>query len=145
MRCWASQTLRSLRRSSSVAPPQIPASWLVARANSRHSSLTVHAPQILRAVSICSTAGPLLPIGKNTSGSESRHAERVRHALTSQSCVRTQVNATLHSPSECSGGMSVYERPRASLEALESETNFVRPRAQGADQEFHVCCESLAW
>ena len=30
-----------------------------------------------RAVSICSSAGPLLPIGKNTSGSESRQAERV--------------------------------------------------------------------
>ena len=36
-RCWATQPLRSLRRSSSVVPPQMPASWFVARANSRHS------------------------------------------------------------------------------------------------------------
>ena len=34
-RCRASQALRSLRRSSSEVPPQMPDSWLVARANSR--------------------------------------------------------------------------------------------------------------
>src|SRR3954468_18291259 len=139
MRCLASQDLRSFRRSSSVLPPQMPASWLVARANSRHSSFTVQAPQMRRAVSICSTAGPLLPMGKNTSGSESRQAERVRHALTSQSCVRTQVSATLHSPVRDSwlsqGGMSECGLPRANLGALETETNFARRAAQGADQE----------
>ena len=81
MRCLASQALRSLRRSSSVVPPQTPASWLVARANSRHSSLTGQAVQIRRAVSIWSRAGPVVPMGKKTSGSESRQAERVRHAL----------------------------------------------------------------
>ena len=61
--------------------------------------VTVHAVQIRRAVSICSSAGPVLPIGKNTSGSVSRHAERLRHASTSQSWVRIQVSATLRSPS----------------------------------------------
>ena len=71
----ATQALRSLRRSSSVVPPQMPASWLVASANSRHSSVTWQAVQIRRAVSICSSAGPVVPMGKKTSGSESRHAE----------------------------------------------------------------------
>ena len=84
-RCLASQTLRSLRRSSSVVPPQMPASWLVASANSMHSSRTGQAAQMRRAVSICSSAGPLLPMGKKTSGSESRQAERSRHSATSQS------------------------------------------------------------
>ena len=78
---WRASALRSLRRSSSVVPPQMPASWLVARANSRHSSFTAQAVQMRRAVSICSSAGPVLPMGKKTSGSESRQAERVRHAL----------------------------------------------------------------
>src|SRR6188768_3425885 len=123
----------------------MPASWLVARANSRHSSLTVHAPQIRRAVSICSTAGPLLPMGKNTSGSESRQAERVRHALTSQSCVRTQVSATLRSPIHESGDMSAFNVPGPNLEALEPETNFVRPHAQGADQEFRASRHCVTW
>ena len=39
---WRVQPLRSRRRSSSVRPPQTPASWLVARANSRHSPVTGH-------------------------------------------------------------------------------------------------------
>ena len=135
-RCLASQALRSLRRSSSVVPPQIPASWLVASANSRHSSFTAQAVQMRRAVSICSRAGPLLPMGKKTSGSESRQAERVRHALTSQSCVRTQVSAT-HS----SGRSRLVDRRSGvlgqNLEALQ-ETRLLSlgGAAQGADQEF---------
>src|SRR3954464_1801548 len=122
MRCLASQALRSFRRSSSVLPPQIPASWLVASANSRHSSLTAQALQMRRAVSICSTAGPLLPIGKKTSGSESRQAERVRHALTSQSCVRTQVSANAFPRFDDSVELSELRVPGRYLEALEFET-----------------------
>ena len=38
----ASHALRSLRRSSSEVPPQMPDSWLVARANSRHGSTASH-------------------------------------------------------------------------------------------------------
>src|SRR6185436_20137942 len=74
--------------------PQMPASWLVARANSRQSCATVQAVQIRRAVSICSRAVPVIPMGKNTSGSESRHAERVRQDSRSHSWVRIQVRAT---------------------------------------------------
>src|SRR5919106_4076888 len=46
------------------------------------------------AVSICSSAMPVLPMGKKTSGSESRHAERARHVFASQSWVLIQVRAT---------------------------------------------------
>ena len=43
LRSWSAvQPLRSRRRSSSVRPPQTPASWLVASANSRHSPVTGH-------------------------------------------------------------------------------------------------------
>ena len=65
----ASQALRSLRRSSSEVPPQIPDSWLVARANSRHGSLASQAWQTRLAASICSMAGPVVPTGKKRSGS----------------------------------------------------------------------------
>src|SRR5205085_2721244 len=59
--------------------------------------------------------------------------------LTSQSCVRTQVSATLRSPSSLNQAVCPdSSRPRADLEGLETETNFVRRPAQGPDQEFRV-------
>ncbi len=94
-RCSATQALRSLRRSSSVVPPQIPASWLVARANSRHSRATWQAVQMRRAVSICSSGVAGDPdreehVGVGVpAGGAAAPARRV-----SQSCVRIQVSAT---------------------------------------------------
>jgi hypothetical protein len=64
---------RIRRRSSSDVAPHTPDSWLVARANSRHSSLASHNRHTILAASIWSSAGPVVPIGKNRSGSVSRH------------------------------------------------------------------------
>ena len=57
-RCRASQALRSLRRSSSEVPPQMPDSWLVARANSRQDCWASHCRAHRLGRSICSIAGP---------------------------------------------------------------------------------------
>ena len=65
---------RMTRRSSSDSPPQIPESWLVSRANSRHSARTSHSPHTCLAFSSWSRAMPVVPIGKNSSGSVSRHS-----------------------------------------------------------------------
>jgi hypothetical protein len=86
---------RALRRSSSDMPPQIPDSWLVNTANSRHLSVTAQALQITLAAWICSRAEPVVPTGKNRSASELRHAARALQAPPSQSCVRSQVKATV--------------------------------------------------
>ena len=64
----------SSRRSSSVRPPQTPASWPDSRADSRQSARTGHRPQTRFAASTCSSEGPVVPIGKNSSGSSSRQA-----------------------------------------------------------------------
>src|SRR5487761_1963740 len=46
-RRWrASQAFRNLRRSSSAVPPHTPDSWLVARANSKHSVIDSQMRQI---------------------------------------------------------------------------------------------------
>jgi len=81
----ASQDLRSLRRSSSDVAPQTPASWLVARANSRHSSRASHARHTTLAASIWSRARPVVPTGKNRSGSVSRQDAFWRQSSTSHS------------------------------------------------------------
>ena len=82
-RRWrATYCLRSWRRSSSEVPPHTPESWLVARAYSRHGAWASHCRQTALAFSICSMAGPVVPTGKNRSGSVSRHARHraSRHA-----------------------------------------------------------------
>src|SRR6202035_4229386 len=56
------------RRSSSLMPPQTPASWPLSIAQRRQSSSTLHRRQTCLASSICRSAGPLFPIGKNSSG-----------------------------------------------------------------------------
>ena len=95
-RRWrASQALRSLRRSSSSVPPQTPASWLVARANSRQAACTSHCRHTALAAAICSMAGPVLPTGKNRSGSVSRQAAWSRQSSVSHSKGRLQVSATV--------------------------------------------------
>ena len=93
-RCLASQSLRSFRLSSSVVPPQMPDSWFVARANSRQLSRASQVAHTAFARMICSTAGPVLPTGKNKSGSVSRHAARPRQSSISHSMLRVQVRAT---------------------------------------------------
>jgi two-component sensor histidine kinase len=75
----------SARRSSSLMPPQTPASWPESMAQRRHSSSTVHRWQTCLASSICRSAGPLFPIGKNSSGSTSRQAAMWRQSMVSPS------------------------------------------------------------
>ena len=81
----ANHALRSLRRSSSDVAPQTPASWLVARANSRHSSRASHARHTILAASIWSMADPVVPTGKKRSGSVSRQDAFCRQSSTSHS------------------------------------------------------------
>ena len=107
-RLRASQALRIRRRSSSDVAPQTPDSWFVARANSRHSSLASHCRHTILAASIWSRAGPVVPIGKNRSGSVSRHDARVRQSSRSQSWERLQVRATTPPPCDL-----LHKRPRA--------------------------------
>ena len=62
-------------RSSLVVPPQIPCG-IVRRAYDKQFSPTAQRPQIAFAELICSTAAPVMAIGKNSSGSAPRHAPR---------------------------------------------------------------------
>jgi anti-sigma regulatory factor (Ser/Thr protein kinase) len=71
----------SARRSSSLRPPQTPASWPLSMAQRRQSSSTPHRRQTCLASSICTSAGPLFPIGKNSSGSASRQAAMLRQSM----------------------------------------------------------------
>ena len=64
----------SARRSSSLIPPHTPASCPLSMAQCRHSSITGQRRHTCLASSIWSSAGPLFPIGKNSSGSTSRQA-----------------------------------------------------------------------
>jgi two-component sensor histidine kinase len=69
------------RRSSSLRAPQTPASWPDSSAHRRQGSATGHRLQTALASSICNRAGPVLPIGKNSSGSSSRQAARWRQSM----------------------------------------------------------------
>ena len=95
----ASHAFRSLRRSSSDVPPHTPDSWLVARAKSRHGSSASQPRQTRLAASIWSMAGPVVPMGKNRSGSVFLQAARSRQSSSSHSTVRFQTRATLLPPS----------------------------------------------
>ena len=69
------------RRSSSERPPQTPASWPVSRAHLRQVSMTGQVRHTAFASSICRMAGPVFPMGKNSSGSASRQAARSRQSM----------------------------------------------------------------
>src|SRR5581483_7085104 len=62
LRAWRA----SVRRSSSVVPPQIPNSCRVLRAKSKHSGCTGQVAQIVLAHSMSGTAAPVVPSGKNS-------------------------------------------------------------------------------
>ena len=64
------------------------------RARTRGTRRSRGTPRRLRAASIWSSATPVVPMGKKSSGFVSRHGERSRHACASQSWVRIQVSAT---------------------------------------------------
>ena len=78
----------SARRSSSLRPPQTPWSCPASRAHARHCSRTSQRRHTCLASSIWRMAGPVLPIGKNSSGSSSRHAERWRQSMAGVSFFR---------------------------------------------------------
>lgn len=79
-RARALRRLRA-RRSSSDRPPHTPASWPVSRAQRKQVSSTSQRRHTAFASSICSNAGPVFPIGKNSSGSSSRHTARCRQSM----------------------------------------------------------------
>ena len=71
----------SARRSSSLSPPHTPESWPVSKAHRKQSSTTGQRRQTALASSIWTKAGPVLPIGKNNSGSSSRQAASWRQSM----------------------------------------------------------------
>ena len=78
----------SARRSSSLIPPQTPASCPDSIAQRRHSSITEQRWHTCLASSIWSSAGPLFPMGKNSSGSTSRQAASWRQSMMSTPSLR---------------------------------------------------------
>ena len=84
--CYPARRARALRRfrerrSSSESPPQTPASCPDSRAHFKHVSITSQRRHTALACSICRIAGPVLPIGKKSSGSSSRQAARSRQSM----------------------------------------------------------------
>jgi hypothetical protein len=69
------------RRSSSLRPPHTPASWPTRVPIAGTGSATGQRLQTALASSICNSAGPVLPMGKNSSGSSSRQAARWRQSM----------------------------------------------------------------
>lgn len=80
LRARAARRFRALR-SSSLRPPQTPESWLVSSAYCRQYSVTGQWEQTDLARSIWSTAGPVFPTGKKSSGSTFRHAAWSRQSI----------------------------------------------------------------
>ena len=89
----ASHCLRSLRRSSSVVPPQTP-DLLVGRQGELQAGLLRVAVDAARASPTRSgrSPSPVVPIGKKRSGSVSRQAADERQSASSQAWVRFQIN-----------------------------------------------------
>jgi two-component sensor histidine kinase len=71
----------SARRSSSLIPPQTPWSCPASSAHCRQRSRTSQRAHTRFASSIWSSAGPVLPIGKNSSGSSVRQAALSRQSI----------------------------------------------------------------
>lgn len=85
-RAWAVRTLSrtwrlSVRRSSSLNPPQTPESCPVSSAQLRQSLVTAHRLQTAFASSTWRSAGPVVPIGKKSSGSSSRQSALWRQSM----------------------------------------------------------------
>ena len=90
---------RSARRSSSERPPQTPASCAVSRAHWRQGSRTGHNVQMALAASTWASAGPVVPTGKNSSGSTSRQRARWRQSINFLAFLRLRLrNLSLSSP-----------------------------------------------
>ncbi len=87
----------SARRSSSDRPPHTPASCPDSSAHFRQVSCTSQRRQTAFASSICMSAGPVLPIGKKSSGSSSKHAARLRQSIRVTPCfARTLGSCGVH-------------------------------------------------
>ncbi len=88
-RGWCGQAVRtrrrtwrlSARRSSSLSPPQTPESCPVSIAQFRQSLVTAHRAQTAFASSTWRSAGPVVPIGKKSSGSSSRQSALWRQSM----------------------------------------------------------------
>jgi len=77
---WRARAVRRLRarRSSSDSPPHTPASWRYSMAHLKQVWTTSQRRQMTFASSTCRSAGPVFPIGKNSSGSLSRQTASLR-------------------------------------------------------------------
>ena len=64
-------------------------------ANSRHGALASHESHTALAAAICSRAGPVVPTGKNRSGSVSRQDETARQVSVAVFRLRLEVSATV--------------------------------------------------
>ncbi len=71
----------SARRSSSLKPPQTPESCPVSSAQLKQSLVTAHRLQTAFASSTWRSAGPVVPIGKKSSGSSSRQSALWRQSM----------------------------------------------------------------
>src|SRR5829696_8085612 len=111
----------------------MPLSWLVTRAYSRQAVCASQAWQTALALAICSIAGPVVPTGKNRSGSVSRQAALSRQSSRSMDrdmlrlCVRAtgpprRIRVTdcdeFHMPSH-NGGERVAVTPAKVLDTVQ--------------------------
>src|SRR5207249_3512596 len=69
------------RRSASESPPHTPEVWHVPMDHSRHWRRTSQRPHTAFAASIWEAAGPVVPTGKNSSGSSSLHNARCTQSI----------------------------------------------------------------
>ena len=70
----------AVRRWSSLMPPHVPAASPVVKAHVRQRIITGHLRHTAVARAVWTTAGPLVPKGKNKSGSSRRHAALERES-----------------------------------------------------------------
>lgn len=118
----------SARRSSSESPPQTPASCPLSNAHCRQGACTGQRAHTALASSIWAKAGPVLPIGKKSSGSSSRQAESCRQSIANRSL---------------SGALSAAKDPTwwwSSHETLQRNMLFLRGIPSSANSWRTVVC-----
>ena len=128
LRARAARRLRE-RRSSSLMPPQTPASWPFSSAHFRQVSTTSQRPHTSFALAIWAMAGPVFPTGKKSSGSTVRHAAWLRQSI------RAPFKVIGHAAITC---------PACQGSATTSENNFHMAGGGGQDLDRETCDDSLS-
>ena len=127
-RALAARRLRE-RRSSSLMPPQTPASWPFSSAHFRQVSTTSQRPHTSFALAIWAMAGPVFPTGKKSSGSTVRHAAWLRQSIRAPYKVI---------------GHAVGADPTCQGTAAASENNFHTTGGGGQDLDHETCADTLS-